>query len=123
MTKLSESDIEQWAVEELQAVGWRYVNCAVMTPDGADSERSSFSSVILEEQLKAGIASCNPELPVRAQIKALKLVLRLKDQNIIVNNRLFHQYLTEGVPAEYRKDGAMGDDRVQLVDFNQFRNQ
>lgn len=121
MTKLSESDIEQWAVEELHAVGWRYVNGAEMTPDGANPERSSFGSVILEEQLKAALASCNPELPVEAQIKALKLVLRLNDQNIIVNNRLFHQYLTEGVPVEYRKDGAMRGDRVQLVDFNQFR--
>jgi hypothetical protein len=92
-----------------------------MAPDGANPEGSSFA-VILEEQLKAAIASCNPELPVEVQINSLKLVLRLNDQNIIVNNRLLHQYLTEGVPVEYRKDGAMRGDRVQLIDFNQLDN-
>jgi type I restriction enzyme R subunit len=122
MTKLSENDIEQWAIEELQAVGWSYVNGAEMAPDGTHPERTSFSSVILEERLKAAIARINLILPLEAQTEALKVVLRLNDQNIIVNNRLFHQYLTEGVPVEYRKDGTMRGDRVQLVDFNQLEN-
>ena len=54
MTKLSESDIEHWAVEELQAVGWRYVNGAEMTPDGANPERSSFGSVHFGRAAESG---------------------------------------------------------------------
>ncbi len=30
----------------------------------------------------------------------------------------FHQYLTEGIDIEYRKDGNIRGDKVYLVDFN-----
>lgn len=119
MTKLSENDIEIWAIEELESVGWSYVNGAELAPDRARAERASFSSIVLEERLKHAIQINNPEIPMDAQIEALKIILRLASPEIVVNNQLFHQYLAEGVPVEYRKDGVMRGDRVQLVNFAQ----
>lgn len=119
MTKLSENDIEQWAIEELQAVGWLYANGADLAPDGAKAERTSFSQVILEQRLRHAISHNNPNIPQEAQEEAFKMIARINAPDMMVNNQLFHQYLTEGVPVQYRKDGNMRGDRVQLVNFNQ----
>lgn len=119
MTKLSENDIEIWAIEELESIGWSYCNGAELAPDGPNPERASFSTIILEERLKRAIQLKNKEIPVDAQLEALKIILRLASSETMVNNQLFHQYLAEGVPVEYRKDGVMRGDRVQLINFNQ----
>jgi type I restriction enzyme R subunit len=119
MTKLTENDIELWAIEELETVGWHYLNGAELALDGAHSERASFASIVLEERLKNAINQNNPEIPADAQIEALKIIMRLASPEIMVNNQLFHQYLVEGVPVEYRKEGVMRGDRVMLVNFNE----
>lgn len=119
MTKLSENDIEIWAIEELEAIGWSYINGAELAPDSPNTERASFATIVLEERLKRAIQINNPEIPLDAQIEALKIILRLASPEIVVNNQLFHQYLADGVPVEYRKDGVMRGDRVQLVNFAQ----
>jgi len=119
MTKLSENDIEIWAIEELESIGWSFINGVELAPDGQQCERNSFSSIVLEERLKRAILLNNPEIPQDAQLEALKITLRLASPEIMVNNQTFHQYLAEGVPVEYRKDGVMRGDRVQLINFNQ----
>lgn len=119
MTKLSENDIEIWAIEELEAIGWSYRNGTELAPDGPNPERASFATIVLEERLKRAIQSNNPDIPHDAQLEALKIILRLASPEIMVNNQTFHQYLAEGVPVEYRKDGVMRGDRVQLINFNQ----
>lgn len=117
MTKLTEDQIEQWAIEELQALGWDYKHGAKIAPDSDQAERENFAEVLLKERLKAAIARINPEIPYEAQLEAYKIVERIASPNIMENNQEFHSYLTDGVPVEYRMNGVMRGDRVQLVDF------
>ena len=117
MTKITENDIELWAIEELENLGWHYIHGAVMAPDGESPERNSFSEVILRGRLQEAIARNNPHIPPDAQQEAIKVIERIASPELMVNNQLFHELLTEGVPVEYRKDGVQRGDRVQLVNF------
>lgn len=118
MIKITENDIELWAITELENLGWDYIHGAVIAPDGDAPERNSFSDVLLEERFKNAIYKINPDIPYEAQREALKEVKRIASPELIVNNQIFHQYLTEGVPVEYRKDGIQRGDRVKLVNFD-----
>jgi len=117
MTKLTENDIELWAIEELENLGWNYIHGAVMAPDGEEPERNSFGDVILKGRLQEAIARNNPEIPFEAQQEALKVIERIVSPELMVNNQQFHEVLTEGVPVVYRKDGVERGDRVQLLNF------
>lgn len=122
MTKLSEDDIEQWAIEELEALGWKYIHGSKIAPDGTEPERNSFGDVLLRGRLQAAIARINPNIPYEAQQEALKIVERIASPEMMVNNQDLHQLLTEGVPVEYRKEGTQRGDRVQLLDYNNLEN-
>ena len=117
MTKLTENDIELWAIEELETLGWKYLHGVTIAPDGESPERNSFSDIVLEQRLRSAIQRLNTSIPLEAQEEALKKVVRLHSPEIMVNNQKFHQYLTDGVPVEFRKDGQQRGDRVQLIDF------
>ena len=117
MTKITENDIELWAIEELQSQGWSYIHGSVIAPDGENPERSGFGDVILKARLQEAIARNNAHIPIEAQQEALKVIERIASPEMMVNNQQFHVLLTEGVPVEYRKDGIQRGDRVQLINY------
>lgn len=119
MTKITENDIELWAIEELENLGWKYMHGGVIAPEGEAPERNAFSDVILKSRLQQAIARNNPHIPSEAQMEAVKVIERIASPELMVNNQLFHELLSEGVPVEYRKDGVQRGDRVQLVNFEQ----
>ena len=118
MTKITENDIELWAIEELENLGWNYIHGAVIAPDGEHPERNSFSDVVLRERLQNAIAVNNPNIPYEAQQEALKIVERIASPELMVNNQEFHELISEGVAVEYRKDGTQRGDRVQIINFS-----
>src|SRR5690554_1698161 len=122
MTKLTENDIELWAIKELESIGYSYKNGTDIAPDSEQPERNSFADIILENRLKNAIQNLNTTIPFEAQEEAFKKVMRINSPDTISNNKEFHYYLTEGVPVEFRKDGAMRGDNVRLVDFDNPKN-
>ena len=119
MSKLNEDAIERWAIEELEALGWAYLSGPEIAPESETAERSSFAEVLLKGRLAAALARINPHIPVAVQQEALKQIERINSPSLMENNQLFHTYLTEGVPVEYRVGGQVRGDRVQLIDFEQ----
>ncbi len=117
MTKLTENDIELWAIEELQSLGWEYLHGAIIAPDGDHPERNSFGDVVLRGRLQSAIDRHNPDIPLEARQEAMKNIERIASPDLMVNNQAFHEMLTEGFPVTYRKDGVERGDRVQLVNF------
>lgn len=54
MTKLTESAIEEWALELLQAQGYGYFSGLEIAPDGERPLRTSLGDCVLEGPLQAG---------------------------------------------------------------------
>ena len=112
MTKIFESNIENFAIELLEKQGYVY-----LSPEQQEVERENLSEVVLRGRLKSAIDKLNPNIPEEAREQALREVLNLPSQNLVENNEAFHQILTDGVGVEYQKNGDTVGDKVWLVDF------
>lgn len=117
MTKISESQIENFTIELLEKQGYTY-----LSPEQQETERQNLSDVVLRGRLKSAIDKLNPNIPEDAREQALREILNLPSQNLIENNEAFHQMLTDGVGVEYQKNGDTVGDTVRLVDFENHLN-
>jgi len=117
MTKLLESDIEQLAIERLEAKRWNYLYGPDIAPDGETPMRAAFDEVVLREKLERAVVRLNPSVKEEVRNEAIKTVLRIASPDTLANNEAFHRLLTEGVPVSTYQDGMERGERVWLVDF------
>jgi type I site-specific deoxyribonuclease, HsdR family len=122
MSKITESSIEEFAIELLERQGFQYKYGPDIAPDGESPERQSFEDVILLERLREAIARINPDVPIDAREDAIKQLLNINSPELISNNEIFHRMLTEGIKVNYRKDGNIRGDLVWLIDFSNPEN-
>jgi type I restriction enzyme R subunit len=120
--KITESEIENFAIELLEKQGYRYIYAPDIAPDSDTPQRSSFEDVILRDRLCTALGRINPDIPPDAREDAIKQIQRLNSPELIANNEAFHRMLTEGIKVSYQKDGANRGDLVWLVDFNNPQN-
>lgn len=118
MNKITESAIEQFAIELLEKSGYQYVYGPDIAPDSITPERQSFEDVLLIERLTVAMSRINPNVPADAREDAVKQLLRLNSPELISDNETFHRMLTEGIKVSYQKDGSSRGDLVWLIDFN-----
>ena len=117
MTKLLESDIEQLAIERLEAKRWNYLYGPDIAPDGETPMRTTLEEVVLKEVLAKAVKRLNPTLTDDVRDEAIKTVLRIASPDTLANNEAFHRLLTEGVPVSTYQDGMERGERVWFVDF------
>lgn len=117
MKPITESIIEQSAIEILQSQGWSYANGKDISPEGKSCERENFSHVILTARLRFAVATINPHIPASAQEAAIQKVLRITSPDLLHNNEEFHRLLIEKVKIPYQQDGYERSHEVALIDF------
>ena len=122
MKHITESAIEQFAIELLEEQGYQYVYAPNIAPDSKTPERQSFEDVLLLERLRTAVGRINPGIPADAREDAIKQIQRLNSPELIANNEAFHRMLTEGIKVSYQKDGADRGDLVWLIDFKNPEN-
>jgi type I restriction enzyme R subunit len=116
-SKITESAIEEFAIELLEKHGYQYIYGPDIAPDSETPERTSFEDVLLLEKLKNAVSRINPSIPAEAREDAIKQIERLNSPELITNNETFHRMLTEGIKVTYQKDGNSRGDLVWLIDF------
>ena len=114
---LTESSIEQVALDILSELNYKVIYGPDITSDGPKPERQSYADVILIDRLREAVNRINPTIPNEAREEAIKRVLRNESPDLIVNNHHFHKMLIDGIDIEYRKDGRVIGDKVWLIDF------
>ena len=117
MNKLTENNIETFAIEVLKTLGWEYVHGLSIAPGAEDAERESFEQIILTQRLRKAVARLNPDIPADAQEQAVQKVLRIYSPDVLHNNETFHQFLIEKVKIPYQQDGYERSYEVALIDF------
>ncbi|CAM3484629.1 Type I restriction enzyme endonuclease subunit [Flavobacterium longum] len=122
MTHLTESLIEQLAIERLQALGYTYVYGPAIAPDSETPERDSFEQVLLIERLRGAVRKINTHLPPNVLDEAIKDVLRIASPELLVNNEAFHKLLTEGIPVSQQVGEDNRGEQVWMVDFKNPEN-
>jgi len=122
MQSLYENNIEQFAIESLQSLGWEYSHGLAIAPGSESTERETFEQIILTHRLRRAIARLNPDIPETAREQAIQKVLRIYSPDLLHNNETFHQYLVEKVKVPYQQDGYERSYEVALVDFAESSN-
>ena len=122
MKKITESEIEKFAIELLEKSGYQYIYAPSIAPDTETPERESFEDVLLLERLRTAVGRINPTVPADIRVDAIKQIQRLNSPELIANNEAFHRLLTEGIRVTFQKDGHSRGDLVWLVDFKNPEN-
>ena len=104
MTTITEADVEDAALEWLDALGWQTVHGPDIGPSAVGEERADYGAVVLERRLRDALARLNPDLPHDALDDAFRKLTRPDGSTIEARNRAC--MLVEGVTVEYRTDGG-----------------
>lgn len=118
---MTEDAIEQSLLDTLASLGWDVVNGPTIGPDG--TREREFDEVVLRRRLEIALKQLNPELNDIQINEIVNRVGRTNSPDLVVNNRDFHQLLTDGVDIEQREtDGSLRTRKVRLFDFDTSSN-
>ena len=119
MTRFTESEVEDAALEWLAGSGWTVAHGPDIAPDAPGAERADYGEVVLERRLGDALARLNPDLPAEALGDAFRKLIRPEGATLPVRNRVFHRLLTDGVTVEYRDDGGViRGAQARVIDFD-----
>jgi type I restriction enzyme R subunit len=102
MERITENEIEKFAIELFEKLGYQYVYAPDIAPDSETPERERFEDVLLLERLRSAAARINPTIPADVREEAIKQIQRLNSPELIANNEAFHRMLTEGIKVTYQ---------------------
>ena len=125
MGNMTENILEETCLYWLEELGWNTVHGPDIAPDTSDAERDSYSEVILKDRLRTSLSQVNPDVPSVGIDEAVKKLLVTDSPDLLVNNRNFHRFLTDGVDVEVPSSDDYGGTRhlkVWLVDIETIEN-
>ncbi|MBU4303302.1 MAG: type I restriction endonuclease subunit R [Candidatus Omnitrophica bacterium] len=138
MHNFTESEIENFSIDELKQLGFSYIPGPEIAPDGEvgavsmvaepaapyglSQKRESYEDVILKHALEQAIDRLNPAVAQEVRQEALKAVLAVYSPQLINVNEVFHSMLSEGVLVTAHKDGQERGERVWLLNFQNPEN-
>lgn len=110
MSRITESAIEQLAIEKLEALGYQYVYGSAIAADGEVPERQLYQQVILPGKVKAAIKRINPGVLAVAIEQTFNTIARAGNPDLLLSNETIHNFLTNRVEVSYNsKDGERDD--------------
>lgn len=114
----TESEVEDIALSWFNYLGYNILHGPEIAPGEINSERDSYGNPLLLQHVKDALYQINADLPDSAIEEAYRKLINPSSPNLLENNHAFHQYLTDGIPVEYReKDGNIRHGLVKIIDF------
>ena len=118
MPTLSESTVEQAAMEWLSDLGWETAYGPDIAPGTPAAERDNYTQVVLERRLRDALERLNPDLDNEALETALRRITNPDGPTQEAMNRSFHHALTRGVTVPVRRpEGTTSGEPAAVVDF------
>ncbi len=116
---ISESDVENYILKLLSKLGYETKFGPDISPDGFYKERNTYEQVILTERLYNSLRNINSGIKDSELEEVFKKLTREHSQDLIVNNKNFHKYLTDGIDIETRdSSNRIIGKKIWLVDKN-----
>jgi len=122
MSSLTETTLEQTALDWFETLGWHTAFGPDISPDGLICERQHYDQVVLIGRLQTALVNINPNFPPDAIEEAVRKITRTESPSLIENNRRFHRMLTDGVDVSYMQDGREVHNKVWLLDLEDLEN-
>ncbi len=120
---ITEDQLEQLCLRWFKETGYEVVCGYDIAPGEPAAERSDYRQVTLQGRLVQQLALINPDIPTATLEQVALQVAKPETPVLMINNKLFHQQLLQGVKVEFKdKNGEVKTDYVQLVDFSNVDN-
>ena len=118
MAAISEDALEVYVLEMLGDLGWTHIHGVDIAPQMPNAERKDYRESILEARLAAAVRLLNAGLPEAAVAEVVATAKRAESPVVESENWRAYQYLTSGVPVEYRDAaGELRTVRARLIDW------
>ncbi|WP_129596543.1 type I restriction endonuclease [Methanohalophilus profundi] len=69
---ITESEIEEHALQLLQNAGYDYIHGPDISPEGDCAERTTYSDMILKDRVRDAISRINPDIPRNAREESIE---------------------------------------------------
>ena len=123
MISLTESDVEQAALDWLSGLGWHVAHGPDIAPGTPNAERGDYGQVVLEQRLLDALSALNPTLPTSVLDDAFLKLIHPQGSTIEARNRAIHRMLVNGMDIEYQgSDGRVRGDQARIIDFDNLAN-
>ena len=113
--------VELPALEQLQSLGWSYVEGAKLSPEESD-ERSSFKDVVLEKRLTASIKRINPWISNENLRKVVRDLTKTQYSNLIEANQSIWNSINQCVSVMQDLGKGNKGQTVHIIDFGKIEN-
>lgn len=111
----NEETLEKITMEILKELEYECIN-------GYEMERTDYSKVILEEDLRNAIYKINNNVTDEQATEVLRQIKNLEHNNTILNNKQFTKYLLEGCQVPINENRETRYKTIKIVDFNNISN-
>ena len=105
-----EATLEKRTMELLTNLGYETLN-------GYELERENYSNVILDDDLENAIIKLNKNITNEDIKEVIRLIKNLDNNNTILNNKQFTQYLLEGIKVPIQENGATRYKTIVVIEF------
>jgi type I restriction enzyme, R subunit len=113
--------VELPALEQLQSMGWIYLEGSKLSPDESD-ERSSFKDVVLEHRLEKAIQRINPWISEDNLRRVISEFTRAQFPNLIEANQSVWNTLTQYTSVMQDVGKGNRGQTVKFIDFDNLEN-
>ena len=113
--------VELPALEQLQSLGWSYVEGAKLSPDESD-ERSSLKDVVLENRLTDSLKRINPWINDENLRKVIRALTKTLYSNLVEANQAIWTQINQSVSVMQDLGKGNKGQTVHIIDFERPEN-
>ena len=113
--------VELPALEQLQSLGWSYVEGAQLSPDESD-ERSSWKDVVLEKRLIESLKRINPWINDENLRKVVRDLTKTLYPNLVEANQAIWTQINQSVSVMQDLGKGNKSQTVHIIDFENIEN-
>ena len=113
--------VELPALEQLQSLGWSYVEGAELSPDESD-ERSSWKDVVLEKRLTESLKRINPWINDENLRKVVRDLTKTIYSNLVEANQAIWTQINQSVSVMQDLGKGNKSQTVHIIDFENTEN-
>ena len=115
MQGLTEAAYENSVIELFQHLGYTHIY-------GPDIENRDFNSPLYIKVLEDSICRINPNVPKSAIQEALFKIKNFDNGELLQQNKIFMDYLQNGISVKYLENGEQHSTIVYLIDYKNVEN-
>lgn len=117
MSNLTESHVEEAALNWLADLGWSVLHGSEIAPGEPHAERNDYREVILAARLRSSLRALNPTLTNDALHDAFIKLTQPEGSTLEARNRAFHRMLVNGVNVENQTSEGVRGVQAKVIEF------